>query len=405
MHFQYVAKRRSGETVRSRIESESLLAARQTLRTEGLFVVSLTASSQGDALAADNSRRNRRTIASNDLMMFLSQLTIMIRSGVDLSEALNNVTAQTGNTKFRAVLESVAGDVCNGVAFSDALSRHPTVFDSTISSGIAAGEHSGDLAGVLDRLSRLIRNDVKLRGTVRSMLMYPLVLCSITMLVLFAMMFFVLPQFAQVFEGLGRPAPPITQALLNIGHTFRSNVFLILGTGGVALAIFAGVRKTERFQQKKDHLVLYFPLIYKASRALIGGRVLRLLGTLICAGIPLTECIRLCRRSTRNRLFHQLFEQIERDVLNGDGLSKPMLTASFLPQGAAQMVQTGENSGKLGDVLQTIGEFYEDEGERHLRDLIKIAEPAIIVFLGGVVATVVLAVLIPLLDVTTMTDA
>lgn len=192
---------------------------------------------------------------------------------------------------------------------------------------------------------------------------------------------------------------------MSFGQTVQSNVWLLLATAVIAGIAIAAASKTSQFKRFIDHGILHFPVLNKAARSLISGRVLRLLGTLLSAGIPLTDCIQLCRRSSKNLLFQQLFQRIESDVLNGDGLSKSLLSVSFLPIGAAQMIQTGEKSGNLGNVLQSIGEYYEEEGERHLRDTIKIAEPAMIVLLGAVVAVIVLAVLIPLLDVTTASGA
>jgi type II secretory pathway component PulF len=335
------------------------------------------------------------------MMMFMSQMTIMCQSGVDLAEALTNVTSQITKPKLRLTLEQVAEDVRNGISFSEAASKHPTVFNNSFIAGITAGEQSGEIEAVLERLTQLMRKDVKLKGTIRSMLMYPLVLCCITAMVFAALMFFVLPQFSGVFKDLDRPAPPLTAVLLGLGATLRSNIVTIFVVAGGLVCASLFLFRQPSFHLARDKFLLKFFLIKNTTSCLIAGRLLRLLGTLLSAGVPLVDCIRLCRRSTRNRPFQDLFEAVEDGVMHGEGLAKKMFESTFLPKGAAQMVKTAESSGRLGDILQTLGEYYEDEGERHLRDLVKIAEPAIIVGLGGVVAVIVLAVLIPLLDVTT----
>lgn len=402
MNFAYVAKRKNGETVRDEIEAESVAAARQLLRRDGLFVVSVSPKkAAGPVNVAKVGFSFGQRVNSTDLMMFMSQMTIMCQSGVDLAEALTNVCSQVTKPKLRETLEKVAEDVRNGISFSEAASKHPSVFSTSFIAGITAGEQSGEIDSVLERLTQLMRKDVKLKGAIWSMLMYPLVLCCITAMVFAALMFFVLPQFATVFTDLDKPAPPLTAALLSLGATLRSNVIAILISAGVLAVSGLYVSRLQSFHIARDRFLLRFFLLRSTTSCLIAGRLLRLLGTLLSSGVPLVDCIRLCRRSTKNRLFQDLFEKVEDGVMHGEGLAKKMFDSNFLPKGAAQMIKTAESSGRLGDILQTLGEFYEDEGERHLRDLVKIAEPAIIVGLGGVVAVIVLAVLVPLLDVTT----
>ena len=402
MNFSYTAKRSSGETIRNFIESDSMTAARQALRREGLFVVSIAKKESSlDRSLASSGLGFKKRVSATDLMIFMSQLTIMCQSGVDLSEALNNVTSQITKPFFRKTLDAVSEDVSNGISLSEAVAKHPEVFSSSFVAGITAGEQSGEIVSVLERLTHLMRNDVKLKGAVRSMLTYPFVLCAITAMVFTALLFFVLPQFATVFADLGKPAPPLTQFLLDLGSTLRKNIVVVLTAIGAAVVTCIAASRSEAVLLTRDKFILNFSLLKKTSRSLIAGRLLRLLGTLLSSGVPLVDCIVLCRKSTNNRLFKQLFVTVEADIMQGEGLAKAMVISKFLPDGAAQMIKTAERSGKLGSVLQTIGEFYEDEGERYLRDVVKIAEPAIIVCLGFVVATIVLAVLVPLLDVTT----
>ncbi len=401
MDFTYTAKNKIGATIRSVIDSDSLHNARQTLRREGLFVVSIEPAKATGFQKPRSSVSGGKRVRSSDLMMFMSQLTIMCQSGVDLSEALLNVTSQTQNEKLRKTLTSVSEEVINGKSFSEAIALHPHIFSSSFVAGITAGEQSGELVPVLERLTQLMRKDEKLRGTVKSMLMYPVMLCLITTLVFIALLFFVLPQFANVFADMEKPAPPLTQALLGLGTTLRNNLVLILISSVAGICAFLMLRRTSQFKHAKDRFLLHSVLCRKTTSSLVSGRLLRLLGTLLSSGVPLVDCIRLCRRSASNVLFQDLFERLENSVMQGEGLAKLLMEATFLPVGAAQMIKTAEKSGKLGTVLQTIGEYYEDEGERHLRDLVKVAEPAIIVVLGAVVAVIVLAVLIPLLDATT----
>lgn len=403
MKFEYQSKNRSGANTSGTVEALSIAEARQLLRGQGQFVTNIQPAKQ-HMLAVAKARGTggfRKRVNKNDLVGMMSQLTIMSQAGVDLAEAIGNIANQCTKPAFRDVLQCVHRDVSSGSSFSESLSRHPQVFDEMFVAGIAAGEQSGTITQVLERLTYLLRGDMRLKSTIWSMLMYPIVLGVVTFLVLNALIFFVLPQFATVFETLDKPAPALTQLLLNLGVFVRKNVFVVLGTV-CSLVVGAYLsRNTRPVRRAWDHSTLHFAVVRNATRALLTGRTFRLLGTMLTSGVPLIDGIRLCRSAARNQLFRDLFVSIERDVLQGEGLGRTLMAAPFLPAGAAQMVLTAEQSGKMGEVLKSVGEYYEDEGERHLRDIVKIAEPVVIIFLGVVVAGIVLSIVLPMLDVTT----
>ncbi len=401
MRFQYQAKQRNGQAMAGELEAATLAEARLRLRSQGLFVTALSSQSQYAARAVRAASRGSGGVRKSDLVIMMSQLSIMSQSGIDLAEALHNLAEQCPKANLRKVLAQVDVDVSSGHCLSDALRKHPAVFDDLFVASIAAGEQSGTITQVLERLTYLLRGDMQLRNTIWSMLMYPLVLAAVTLAVMIALVFFVLPQFATVFETLERPVPYFTQLMLNFGVFVRGQ-WLFIGIGLIALGVSAFfARRAPQLRKAWDYTTLHLALLRDVTRGLLTGRTFRLLGTMLMSGVPLIDGIRLCRNATGNRYFRQLFQQLERDVLNGEGLGRPLLSASFLPSGAAQMVVTAERSGKMGEVLKTIGEYYEDEGERCLRDLVKIAEPAVIVCLGVVVAGIVLSIVVPMLDVTT----
>src|SRR6056297_1230115 len=357
MQYVYRAKRRDGTPVAGRLEADSLGGARQSLRNDGLFVVDLHPASGLPRAAPARPGRGGRggRVNRTDLLMMLSQLTIMVRAGVDLAEALQNVTEHIRKPVFRQVLQTVHEDISAGRSFSDALAKHPAVFDATFVAGVAAGEQSGTINEVLMRLTDLIRADLKLRNTISAMLAYPLVLCGVTFLVLNALIFFVLPQFAKVFDDLGKPAPPLTRMMLDFGGWVSSHKLLVLLSMAAVLGGAAFFRQTRLARQLRDSLSLNLVGVGQATRALITGRLFRLLGTMLSSGVPLLESIRLCRRTSRNHRFRELFDRVEEDVLHGEGLGKPLLNSEWLPAGAAQMVATAERSGNLGSVLETVG--------------------------------------------------
>ncbi len=403
MKFHYQAKQRNGAATMGELDATSLGEARSQLRAKGLFVTSLSSDKLVDT--ADQPKAQRgifQRVSRADLVMMLSQLTIMCQSGVDLAEALQSVARQFPKAALKSVLLQVHGDVSSGCSFSESLARHPHVFDNLFVASIAAGEQSGSINQVLERLTYLVRSDMRLHSTVWSMLMYPLVLAGVTTIVLNALVFFVLPQFATVFETLEKPVPALTQFLLHLGTVLQTHAVVIFGGLFAVLLGAYRLRHATAVRRVWDYATLRLAVVRNVTQALLAGRTFRLLGTMLMSGVPLVEGLRLCCSATKNQLYRELFEQVERDVLNGAGLAGPLLTSQFLPSGAAQMVVTAERSGRMGEVLKNVGEYYEDEGERALRDLIKIAEPAVIMVLGLVVAGIVLSIIVPMLDVSTM---
>jgi type II secretory pathway component PulF len=193
--------------------------------------------------------------------------------------------------------------------------------------------------------------------------------------------------------------------LLDFSQWTRGNLPLVgMGLAAIVLLLLRS-RSSRYLLHIRDNLSLNGPIVRNAVRPLLAGRMFRLLGTMLQTGVPLLECIRLCRGAIGSQAFRELFAKLESEVLEGRGIQQAIAAAPFLPDGVAQMVATAERSGRLASVLVTVGEFYEDEGERRLRDIARLLEPAIIVLMGAVVAVVVLSVVLPLLDVSTMTHA
>jgi general secretion pathway protein F len=212
----------------------------------------------------------------------------------------------------------------------------------------------------------------------------------------------VLPQFAQVFEDLERPIPPLTAALLEAGKWVRA-YWLPLGLAFAALVgVGLGPRVKPWLRQLLDHHMMHAVVIRNAVRPLLAGRVFRLLGTMLENGVPLLEGVRLCAQASSNRLLQEMFQRVEKDILNGDGMAGALNDCNCLPQGAAHMVSTGERTGQLASVLISVGDYFEAEGERQLKSLVKLLEPAIIIGLGGVISVIVLSIMLPMLDMSSI---
>jgi type II secretory pathway component PulF len=400
MKFQYRAKDRSGNMLSGELEAESLADARALLKRQGVFI--LSCGTPTVSLSRPMASATGKTVRGADLVTMMTQMTIMCQSGMSLAESLHNLAEKSKPGRLRDVIVSLDRDVNSGVSFSGALRKHPRVFDESFVAGIVAGEQTGNLVDVLERLSTLLRNEKRLRNSIISLLTYPFLLCCVTGMVVTALVFFVLPQFGQVFDSFGHAPPPITQLLLSCGMFARAYAVWLAITAIVAAGgawFFCTLPIAGRI---RDSFLINAVVVRNATRLLATGRCFHLLGAMLQSGVPLLDCIRLCRSSSKSFIFRNLFDNMEKDLMHGQGISQALELAPFLPSGAAQMVATAERSGRLGTVLQTIGQHFEEEGENAVRGLVKILEPALIVGLGIVVAGVVLSVMLPLFDASTM---
>jgi len=360
---------------------------------------------RGVALASGRSRSpasglsGSRRIPVARLLLTINQLAVMVQNGIDLAEALGTAARTSRHPGLAQTLERIQSAINSGSSFSSALAAHAEGFPPTMSPLIAAAESTGDVPGALNRISRLLRSEVQLRSSVNGALIYPVILIVVSFTVMTAMVFGVLPQFGEVFANMGRTVPLLTQWLLDFGQLCRS--YWYLGAAALAAAIGGGYHFASHpsFRRVIDGFLLHAPVLREAYRPLSCGRMFRLIGSMVGGGVPMLEAVRLTRDSLRNGYLTQMLEDIEEDILAGSPVSQAMEDVSFLPPEAAQMVRTAERTGRVAEVLNDCGEFYEEQGERMLRRLVHMLEPVIILGMGVVVAGVVLSIMIPLLDI------
>lgn len=339
-----------------------------------------------------------KRVGKKDLVNLTSQMAIMTKSGVDVASALQSLVRQSAHPTLKLVLEDVRDNVLGGNTVSDSLSQYPTIFNETFVASVAAGEASGKLPEVLHQLSQLLRGEMKLRNSLRAMLAYPVLLTVVSSSVLTALILFVLPRFAEIFSDMGAELPVITQVLLSISHGSRTQFWI-----WCPLAIAAGTglwyfRRSATGKRLWDTVTISSPILKDVTQVLIIGRLCRLLGLMIDSGVPLLDSMRLARASVKNSLYQQLLLRLEDDVLNGRGLSTALSESPYVPGAACEMIMTAEKTGSLGNVSSMIGQHFEEEGEAKLKELVSIAEPAITVFMGVIVAIIVMSVMLPLFD-------
>jgi type II secretory pathway component PulF len=402
MQFVYTAKSKTGDIQSGHISAADVEAVKRALREQNLFAIDIRKKVANSPLKALFGKRDRSGISKRDLLSVTTQLAIMTRSGVDLASAFQSLSQQCSNATLRSVLAQVHRDVTGGKSISDAMQTQAGVFGDAYVASVAAGEAAGKLPDVLGRLSQFQRTEMRVRATVRTLLAYPILLSCVSSLVVVGLVTFVLPKFVDIFGQFEMTLPILTQVVVGISEVLRKHAWLWLPIFICAVVGLLASRNMESGRRKWDYAMLNTPILRDITRAFYIGRTFRLLGLMIESGVPLLEGIQLTRNSVRNMLYRKLFDELEQSILNGRGLANSLINAGFVPAVAAEMVLTAERTGTLGMVTELMGEHYEEEGESKLRELATMLEPLIIVAMGVIVATIVMAVMLPMFDIATM---
>ena len=323
------------------------------------------------------------------------QLAIMTKSGVDLASALSSLASQCQRPQLAAVLADVRESVMSGSSFSEALRMHPTVVNPTFVATIAAGEASGRMAEVLQQLAKMQKKEIRRSRDVRGLLTYPVLLLLVSGSVLSALVIFVLPRFATIFEQYEMPLPVLTKFFLAISAELTIRWWLWLPLALSAIGALLVWRKSANGRKNLDHFWLHSPLAGEICRGMCIGATCRLLGLMLDNGVTLLESLRLTREAINNSLYKKMLYDLEDAVVNGQGIATVLSQTEVVPPSAREMIATTENTGNLNDVTTLLGEYYEEESEAKLRQLVGILEPLITVVMGGIVAVVVLSVMLP----------
>ncbi|MGB0595763.1 MAG: type II secretion system F family protein [Rubripirellula sp.] len=343
-----------------------------------------------------------RPVWKGRVLLTLNQLSVMSQNGIEMADALQIVADTCNDTRLQDSLRAIHQSISAGQSLSSSFAMHGTYFPSTLSAMLAAAEASGDVPETFRRVCTRMRGELTMRGTVFGAMIYPVILIGASSVVMTALVLGVLPQFGRVFASMGRPVPIYTQALLSVG-TFCRTYWI-----GILLALISLVvvgffmRRTSLFRTPFNRFLMYGPGIRDAYRPLQTGRVLRTIASMVQGGVPLMQAVKLSQRTTYDIYWRALLQRIEGNLIDGLTASAAMSDADFVPPETTQLMATSERTGRVAEVLEDIGAFYEEEAERRIKRLVVMLEPAIIIVMGIVVAGIVMSVMLPLLDVSTI---
>jgi type IV pilus assembly protein PilC len=336
-------------------------------------------------------------VKAKELAVFTRQFSVMIDAGLPLVQCLEILAGQQENKTFQKVLVGVRGAVEGGSTLSTAMKQYPKVYDPLYSNMVEAGETGGILDTILQRLSTYIEKNVKLKAAVKSALIYPVGVLSIAAAVIILLLWKVVPIFATLFAGLGVDLPLPTKIVIAMSH-FVGSIFGFLIVVGVVAGIF-GLKiwyGTPGGRYALDALVLKLPVVGILMRKIAVARFTRTLGTLIASGVPILEGLDITAKTSGNAVVERSLNKVRKALEEGRSLTEPLKESEVFPGMVTQMIAVGEQTGAMDAMLQKIADFYEDEVDVAVKDLLTALEPIMIVFLGIVVGGVVISMYLPL---------
>lgn len=395
--FTYRGRTAAG-TVAGEIEAGDRVTAVAQLRSKGI-TATLVQERKAKVAAA---KRLGGKVKDKDMAIYTRQFSTMVDAGLPIVQCLTILGEQSESKTLRGVTTSIARDVEGGATLADSFRKYPRTFEDLFTNMIQVGESGGVLDVVLQRLSTYIEKAAALKRKVKGAMVYPLTIISVAVLVIIFMMTFVIPTFAQMFQGLGAELPLPTRIVLWLSNfTRRYVLFMIAGLVAFVLALRKYYR-TDQGSQVIDAFLLKVPVLGTVVRKVAVARFTRTLGTLISSGVPILEGLRITARTAGNRVVEKGVMQARAAVTAGRTLAEPLKATPVFPPMVVHMISVGENTGALDQMLNKIADFYDDEVDTAVSALTALLEPLMIVFLGVVVGGLVVAMYLPIFRMVTL---
>ncbi|MEH2437643.1 MAG: type II secretion system F family protein [Nostoc sp.] len=399
----YVARVRDsqGKSRTEKITAESLVQARTNLRDQG-FVVQELKQFQGFQPNFDLKKIQNSfvKVSVKDKAVFSRQFAVLMNAGVAIVRSLGVLSEQCSNTKLKQALIEISNDVQSGMNLSESMRKHPDCFDGLYVSMIQAGEVGGVLDEVLNRLAKLLEDVARLQNQIKSALSYPSVVGFIALVIFLGMTIFLIPVFAKIFTEIGTTLPPLTQFLMDASLFLRSpKVFVLIAALIGAKIGFTQYGKTPVGRLTIDRLSLKMPLFGDLIQKSAVARFSRTFGSLTRSGVPILTCLEIVRDTSGNVVIANAIDAARIEIQQGGMISIALQKDSVFPAMAIQMISIGEETGELDGMLMKVADFYEDEVEQAVKGMTSILEPVMIVFVGGMVGTILLAMYLPMFKV------
>ncbi|OGV39073.1 MAG: pilus assembly protein PilC [Lentisphaerae bacterium GWF2_49_21] len=417
--FQYTAMDSSGKEKKGRMEAANEQAVNSALKEQGMFPTTIkedkaAAAKKGTRAAPGAGPQGGKKsmmnfglslgaakMKSKDLTTVTRQIAILLDAGLPLVRSLRTLEKQAKNPAVKKVMKDSADAVEGGATFSEALSQHPKTFDKLYLNMIRAGEAAGAMEVILDRLAKFMEKAQKLAGKIKAAMIYPMVVLTIALMITSGLMIFIVPKFEKIFAELleGEKLPPLTQFVIGISNIMQKHFIESAIVIAILVVIYVLVGKTKKGRYLIDWVKyrapLFGPIISKSSI----GRFSRTLGTLMSSGVPVLNALQIVRDTSGNEVVANGIQKVHDAVKEGEGMAPPLAATKIFPDMVISMIEVGEETGKLPDMLEKIAETYDEEVDNAVEVLTSMIEPIMIIFLAVVVGTIVIALFMPLIAI------
>jgi len=400
-NFSYQARDNGGQLINGSIQAPTIEEAGTMLRGEGKFIVKLQPARSGEMEQSVelSVTQHAKRVKRKDVIGFAHQMSVMIQTGVPLTDALECCSEQAPNPSFGAVLREVTNQVQGGGEFSAALRRFPNVFPPIMISLIRASEVSGTMGQMLERVSQYLTKEATTYRKARSAMMYPAFMLAICVLVTIFLLVFVLPRFAGIYADRGAALPLPTKMLLTTSALLINYWYVWIGLVVAGTFTILLGRRTDSGRRVIDYLKLHTPVLGTVFNKLYVARSCSTMGTIISSGVSMLDMIGIVREVTDNVYYDDLWDEVDQQLKQGQQLSDPLFHSPLIPRSVAQMVYSGEKSGRLGDVLERIATFAEDEFDESVKTATQFIEPVMVSVMGGVIGFIAISLLLPIFTV------
>jgi type IV pilus assembly protein PilC len=393
--FAYAGRTRGGETVTGERVADTMDAVVAALRREQVLVTQINPVKEKAATKTTGPRR-ARGVDAKSLAVFTRQFSVMIDAGLPLVQCLEILGTQEEDKNFAHVILATRGDVESGASLADAMKKHPKVFDPLFTNMIAAGEAGGILDTILKRLATYIEKAVKLKGQVKSAMIYPVAVIVIATLVVGVILWKVIPTFANLFAGLGAELPLPTRVVIGLSNALvRYGIFLIMALFAAGWG-FKSYYATPNGRRVVDALVLKMPILGNLMRKIAVARFCRTLSTLLASGVSILEALDITAKTAGNAIVEEAIQTTRKSIERGETIAQPLKDTAVFPPMVVQMIGVGEATGALDTMLGKIADFYEEEVDVAVAGLLTLMEPLMIALLGGIVGGIVIAMYMPI---------
>jgi len=396
--FTWVGRTRQGATKKGELEAANEAAVTAQLRTQGILPVKVKAKPKDISEIFPFLQQTK--VKTKELVIFTRQFATMIDAGLPLVQCLDILGNQQANPGFKRVIKTVQSDVEQGSTFAEALGKHPKVFSPLFVNLVAAGEVGGILDTILNRLAAYLEKADKLARQVKGAMVYPITVMTVALAVIALLLVKVIPVFEKMFADFGGELPGPTQTVIAISHFMQAYIGYMIGGVVLVLVVFFQSRSRSRsFRYQTDKLALKLPVFGDILRKVAVARFTRTLSTMVASGVPILDGLDIVARTAGNMVIEEEIQNTRKSISEGRTIAEPLQQSKVFPGMVVQMIAVGEETGAMETMLAKIADFYDDEVDAAVAGLTAMLEPLMMVFLGGSIGTILIAMYLPIFKI------